>query len=95
MMVTEKEVRSVAVLSRLAFSEAELQGLAGEFNRLLQYFAKLNEVDTTGVPPTAHVLKVKNRFRADEVKLSLPREEALKNALAVKDGSFLVPQIIE
>lgn len=95
MMITEKEVRQVAELARLAFSEAELRHLAGEFNQILQSFAKLNEVDTTGVPPTAHVLKVKNRFRADQVEPSLPGAEALKNAPAVKDGSFVVPPVLE
>ena len=95
MRVSEEEVRRVAELARLAFSEAELRQLAGEFNRILEAFAKLNEVDTTGVPPTAHVLKVKNRFRADQVKPSLPRAEALGNANAVKDGSFVAPLIME
>ncbi|NLY91122.1 MAG: Asp-tRNA(Asn)/Glu-tRNA(Gln) amidotransferase subunit GatC [Firmicutes bacterium] len=95
MIVSEEKVRQVAELARLAFSEAELRNLAGEFNRILQAFAKLNEVDTTGVPPTAHVLKVKNRFRADQVKPSLPRADVLKNASAVKDGSFVAPPVME
>ena len=95
MIVSEEKVRQVAELARLAFSEAELRNLAGEFNRILQAFAKLNEVDTTGVPPTAHVQKVKNRFRADEVKPSLPRTEVLRNAGAAKDGSFVAPLIME
>lgn len=93
--VSEQDVKYVAGLARLDFSADELRTLVGEFNRILQHFAKLNEVDTTGVPPTAHVLKVKNRFREDTVEPSLPREEALKNASAVKDGSFQVPQIME
>lgn len=93
--VSVEEVRHVAELARLAFSEAELGALAGEFTRILQAFAKLNEVDTTGVPPTAHILEVKNRFRADRVQPSLPRAEALQNAAAVKDGSFVVPPVME
>ena len=95
MIVTEEEVRRMAAQARLAFSETELRLLAGEFNRIMPFLVKLNAVDTTGVPPTVHVLKVKNRFRADRVRPSLPRAEALKNAPAVKDGSFMAPQIME
>ncbi|HHT49721.1 MAG TPA: Asp-tRNA(Asn)/Glu-tRNA(Gln) amidotransferase subunit GatC [Firmicutes bacterium] len=95
MSVSEQELRQVAELVRLAFSEDELRVLVGEFNRILQFVAKLNAVDTTGVPPTVQGVKVKNRFRPDQVRPSLPRTEALKNAVAVKDGSFVVPQIME
>ncbi|HEY8344350.1 MAG TPA: Asp-tRNA(Asn)/Glu-tRNA(Gln) amidotransferase subunit GatC [Bacillota bacterium] len=93
--ISEEDVKHVAGLARLNFSAEELRTLTDEFNRILQYLAKLNQVDTMGAPPTAHVLKVKNRFREDTVEPSLPRAEALKNASAVKDGSFQAPQIME
>lgn len=95
MTVSEGDVRNLASLARLEFSKDELQVLVNDFNRILPYFAKLNEVDTTGVSPTAHILRVKNRFREDLVEPSLPREEALKNASAVKSGNFMVPQIMD
>jgi len=95
MTVNEKDVRHVANLAQFNLTEGELQVLVSDFNRILPYFAKLNQVDTTGVPPTAHLRKVKNRFREDAVKPSLTREEALKNASAMKDGCFKVPQIID
>jgi len=95
MMVSEKDVRYVAVLARISISPGEQRELVAELNKILAYFKKLEEVDTTGVLPTAHVLAVKNRFRPDLVKPSLPREKALKNAQSVKEGSFMVPQIIE
>lgn len=95
MKVSEKEVRYVAELARISLSPGELRVLAKDLNKILTYFEKLKEVDTTGVLPTAHALAVKNRFRRDIVGPSLPREKVLKNAQAVKEGSFMVPQIIE
>ena len=55
----------------------------------------LNEVNTDGVEPMAHALDVHTVFRQDEVKPSLPREQALKNAPKSDGKYFLVPQIIE
>jgi aspartyl-tRNA(Asn)/glutamyl-tRNA(Gln) amidotransferase subunit C len=95
MTVSEGDLRKVASLARLAFSKDELRILVSDFNRMLSCFVKLDEVDTTGVSPTAHILGVKNRFREDLVEPSLPRAEALKNASAVKNGSFMVPQIMD
>lgn len=95
MRIDEQDVRYVAGLARLEFSEAELQEWAADLSRILLHWAKLNEVDTTGVLPTAHVQKASNRFREDTVKPSLHRVDALQNASAVKDGCFKVPQIIE
>ncbi len=55
---------------------------------------KLQELDTTGVAPLAHVIPLFNVFREDEVQEGLPRDEALENAPAREDGNFLVPRII-
>ena len=66
MAVTIEEVHGVAELARLRFSPAEEERLAGELNRILRYMDTLNELDTTGVEPTSHVLPLANAFRHDE-----------------------------
>ena len=60
---------------------------------ILEYVNELNEVDTTGVTPMAHSIKISNVMREDVVKQDFTREEMLKNALEEEDGFFRVPRI--
>lgn len=95
MAVTKRDVEKVAKLARLQFSEEEKEKLVAQLNRILKYMEKLNELDTTDVEPTTHVVPLKNVFRQDVVKPSLPREKALANAPAKEDGFFKVPKVID
>jgi aspartyl-tRNA(Asn)/glutamyl-tRNA(Gln) amidotransferase subunit C len=60
----------------------------------LDYVAKLDEVDTTDVPPTFHAVALTNAFRDDVVHDHLSRQAALSNAPSQDDGSFVVPKVI-
>ncbi|HGE70941.1 TPA: Asp-tRNA(Asn)/Glu-tRNA(Gln) amidotransferase subunit GatC [Candidatus Poribacteria bacterium] len=93
--ITIEQVEHVANLARLRFNEEEKQRLAIQLEAILEYIEKLNELDTDDVPPTSHVIPVKNVVREDVVKPSLSREEALANAPSPVDGLFEVPKIIE
>ena len=93
--ITVTEVEHVAKLACLEFNEEEKKKLAGQLERILDYIDQLNELDTTEVKPTSHVVPIKNVVRPDVVKPSLPRDEALANAPNSVDGLFEVPKIIE
>ena len=95
MKITCKDVANVALLSRLEFSESELETFTGQMDAILQYAEVLNKVNVENVEPMAHVLPLKNVMRADEARPSLDRELALSNAPAQEDGYFKVPKIIE
>lgn len=95
MAVSKDDVLYVAALARLKFKDDECMAFEKDLNNILMHFEKLNELDTEGIPPTAHVIELKNRLRNDEVKPSIDRESALGNAPSVKDGCFKVPKIIE
>lgn len=95
MKITRKDVENVALLSRLEIPEAEIEKYTGHLNAFLEYADVLTGLDTEGVQPTAHVLPLKNVFRADEVKPSLERELALSNAPEKENGYFKVPKIVE
>lgn len=95
MAVSKDDVYYTASLARLKFSSEEFEAFLKDLNNILLYFEKLNELDTTGITPTANVIDLKNRFREDEVKPSIDRETALSNAASLKDGYFKVPRIIE
>jgi aspartyl-tRNA(Asn)/glutamyl-tRNA(Gln) amidotransferase subunit C len=93
--ISEAEVRHVAHLSRLKPSDEEVAQLAGQLSEILGYMAKLDEVDTTEVPPTAHALPVSNILRPDETQISLPLDTALANA-PQREGSFFgLPKVLD
>jgi len=93
--ITCKDVADVALLSRLEFSESEIETFTGQMDAVLQYAEVLNKLNVENVEPMAHVLPLKNVMRADEAKPSLPRELALSNAPEQEDGYFKVPKIME
>lgn len=92
-MITEDDVRHVAMLARLHLTPDETSRMAGELAKILSHIDKMSELDISDVPPTAHVLDLTNVLRADKAQASLPRHEALKNAPAVTDDCFRVPRM--
>ncbi len=92
--ITDELVAHIARLSRLALSPAEAAEMKGHFRKVLQYVEALDRLDVSAVDPSIFPLDTANVFRADEVRPSLPVEEALRNAPATRDGQFLVPRII-
>jgi aspartyl-tRNA(Asn)/glutamyl-tRNA(Gln) amidotransferase subunit C len=92
--VTIKEVKHIAELAKLKFSHEELESYTGQLNKILEYIEKLNELDTDNVEPLSHPVEGYNVFREDELKPSVSREEALKNAPDSTDEFFKVPKVI-
>lgn len=93
--LTSDEVKRVAFLARLQMSPEETNRLTTDLNDILNQFARLQELDTTGVEPTSHSIPLQNVFREDEIRPSLSREGATGNAPERRDGNFIVPQIME
>lgn len=91
----EIDVTYVAKLARIRLSPDEIKQLGKQLRNVLAYIDKLKEVDTKTIQPTSHPLPLKNVFRKDEVKPSLPTEEVLNNAPAKETHFFKVPAIIE
>jgi aspartyl-tRNA(Asn)/glutamyl-tRNA(Gln) amidotransferase subunit C len=94
MPVTRKEVEYIAQLARLRFKDEELENFTSQLNEILNYVDKLNELDTENVEPLSHPVEEFNKFRDDELKPSIEREEALKNAPDRTDEFFKVPKVI-
>ena len=93
--IDQAQVRKVARLSRLDLTDAEVEEFTGQLSAILDYVAKMNELDTTDVEPLAHCLPINNVFRDDCVKESLGTEKTLANA-PQRDGEFFkVPKILD
>jgi aspartyl-tRNA(Asn)/glutamyl-tRNA(Gln) amidotransferase subunit C len=95
MASAEIDIKYVAHLARLQLTSEEEQKLGAQLGHILGYIEKLNELDVTGVEPTAHAVPMVNVTRPDEIQPSLPRDEALRNAPAQANGLFIVPKIVE
>ena len=87
--LSRSDVEHVAFLARLGLSDAELDRLEGQLNHILDQYAKLAELDTSAIPPTAQTIEVENILRDDVVKPSLPQAAVLANAPA-REGEFIV-----
>jgi aspartyl-tRNA(Asn)/glutamyl-tRNA(Gln) amidotransferase subunit C len=92
--LSKKEVEHVAWLAHIELSDQEKALFTEQFNEILDYFKKIDIVDTEGVEPTYHVLDLKNVCRKDEPKTSLSTEEALKNAPRKKKKFLKAPRIV-
>ncbi|MFT8872117.1 MAG: Asp-tRNA(Asn)/Glu-tRNA(Gln) amidotransferase subunit GatC [Sporolactobacillus sp.] len=93
--ISEDQVRYVAELARLSFSDEQVTTLRAQLDAIIGFAEQLNTLDTEGIEPTTHVLDMVNVMREDVVEPSLPREEALKNAPEQQDGQVKVPLIME
>ena len=98
MKLTEKEVRYVADLANLSFSDEEVRRFARELDGILEHMDKLNELDTSNVEPMAQVLYTVGEtatLREDRERPPLGAEAALSNAPQKGAGYFKVPRVIE
>lgn len=93
-MISKDVVEKVAKLSRLHLEEEEIAQYADQLNQILDTMAGLQQIDTDGVAPLAHVLPIENVFREDEVGECFTQETVLANAPEQSDGMFQVPKIV-
>jgi aspartyl-tRNA(Asn)/glutamyl-tRNA(Gln) amidotransferase subunit C len=92
--LTNADVAKLADLARIELTDEQLTVLAGQLGVILDAVAAVSEVAEADVPPTSHALDLKNVFRDDEVKPSLPPEVVLAMAPAVDQERFRVPRIL-
>ena len=95
MNLTHTDVTHIARLARLALTEEELAHYQEQLTAILDYAARLNELDLSGVAPSAHAVARQNVLRDDIVTPSLPRDDALFNAAATAEGQFLIQAVLE
>jgi len=94
MAITVEDVEHVARLARLRLDDEEKETYRDQLSGILEHARAIGELDTAGVPPTSHALPVVNVFREDEVRPSLPVEEATGGAPDAEGGAFKVPRIV-
>lgn len=95
MALTRDEVKQIARLARLRLTADEEERYAEQLSSILEYAARLQQVDTAKIPPTASVLPLDAPLREDEVIPCPPRERLLANAPESEEGMFSVPPVLD
>ena len=92
--ITADDVRKVGQLARLDLAEDKVTTYTAQLERILDYVAQLEQVDTTGVPPTTRAVEVVNATREDRVETTVVREDLLNEAPQREGNFFRVPKIL-
>jgi aspartyl-tRNA(Asn)/glutamyl-tRNA(Gln) amidotransferase subunit C len=95
MEVNDDLINNLARLARLEFNDTEREEIKDDLQKMIAFIDKLNELDTTGVEPLLHMSDNVNVLREDEVKGSISREDALKNAPVHDEQFFKAPKVIK
>ncbi len=83
------QVKHVAKLANLPLTDREEEQYTDQLSKILDYIDQLNQVKTDNIEPTFNVTEKKNIFADDQVKESLPQDQALQNTDQKKAGLFI------
>ncbi len=95
MSKTDFDIHYTAKLARLELSPEEEETFGRQIAQVIDYVEQLQQLDVSGIEPTAHPVDLSNVTRSDITGPSLTNEEALSNAPAKANGLFMVPKIVE
>jgi aspartyl-tRNA(Asn)/glutamyl-tRNA(Gln) amidotransferase subunit C len=95
MAIHADEVRHIARLARLELTEEEQARYAEQLSAILDHAARLQEIDTAHIPPTATVLDLQAPLRPDQPRPSLPLARVLDNAPQSEEDMFRVPRVLD
>jgi aspartyl-tRNA(Asn)/glutamyl-tRNA(Gln) amidotransferase subunit C len=95
MEVNDALVDKLAHLARLKFEPSEKEPIKNDLQKMIAFVEKLNELDTTDVPPLLHMTTETNVLREDKIEGSISRDEALKNAPSHDEKFFKVPKVLK
>ncbi|MCK4897367.1 MAG: Asp-tRNA(Asn)/Glu-tRNA(Gln) amidotransferase subunit GatC [Anaerolineales bacterium] len=95
MTLTREEVEHIAELARLTLTDEEIARYSEQLSAILEYFASLQTLDTTDIPPTSSVLAARSVLRPDEPRPGLSKDDLLRNAPETEANQFRVPPVLE
>lgn len=95
MKLSHEEVRKIAELARLELTDDEVALYAGQLSSILDYFQRLQQVDTSAIEPTASVLPLKNVMRGDVAGQPLTPEQVIANAPSAFASQFRVSPVLD
>ena len=95
MKIDIKTIEKLASLSKLSFTEEELDLISKDMSKMVNFINQLDEIDTEGVEPLIHLNEEFNNWREDEIREMLDQKEALSNS-PIKDSTyFKLPKVLD
>lgn len=95
MIIDKKIIEKLSQLSKLKFSDSEMELITKDMTKMIDFINELEEVDTVGLEPLIHMNEEFNNLREDEVKNMLAQSDALSNS-PVKDSTyFKLPKVLD
>jgi aspartyl-tRNA(Asn)/glutamyl-tRNA(Gln) amidotransferase subunit C len=95
MKLSRQEVKHISRLARMRLEPEEETRYAEQLSAILEYASRLEQVDTSSIPPTASVLPLTAPLRPDEPRPALPAQDLFENAAQSQDGQFRVPPVLD
>jgi aspartyl-tRNA(Asn)/glutamyl-tRNA(Gln) amidotransferase subunit C len=95
MKVEIKDVKYIAKLSKLTFTEPEIEKLVGEFESILSHFESIDKFDLSDINLDLNSETLKPVLRQDEVKYFDDKKKLFQNTKSMKGSAIMVPKIIE
>ncbi|MBI1794486.1 MAG: Asp-tRNA(Asn)/Glu-tRNA(Gln) amidotransferase subunit GatC [Chloroflexi bacterium] len=95
MSLTKEEVEHIATLARLDLTDNQKTLYRQQLSAILDYMAKLRQLDTKDVPPTSGGGLSQMPLRADEIRPGLSTDALLKNAPQSEGDQFKIPPVFE
>lgn len=95
MDISKEEIKRTAELARLEFTDEELDAFQENFQKIVDYVGKIDQLELENVAPMTHIHDFTRNTRADEGKDGLSTADALKNAPKKSDTYFKVPKVLE
>lgn len=95
MRISRDTVLYIARLARLRLADGEVERMRRDLDAILGYVESLQALDTSGVPPTTHVLDIATPLRGDAVSGVLPVSEVVRNAPEHTESAMVVPKVLE
>lgn len=94
-MITADDIKHVAKLSRLEFTEQEIESFKGDLNDVVNYITTVQKIDTSSVEQTLQCINAETDLRQDSPRQFFTQQQAVSNAPVKKAGAFSVPAIID
>jgi len=93
--ISREQVTRVAALAKLKLTDDETDQMASDLDQILEYVASLEELDTTGIEPTAHAIPLATPLRPDRAVPGIDPALAVANAPQSEGFAFVVPKVID
>ena len=92
--ISSDVIEDVEILAKLQLTPEEKVKAGQDMEEMIEYFDKMNELDTEGVEPLTHIFNMGNVMREDEITNEDGSEDALKNAPEKHNMAFVVPKTV-